>query len=122
MNKEQKLGDTYFNVDLLIHEDSKDWVTQVKGDNTNLYCKVCHKSCRLSNMDISAWKKHMEGQTHKNNFVKVKNIFLLLATASSSSSVIPTVIGYNWHSMEMQHIWKCSKNLFILQIHCLKGN
>ena len=34
-------------------------------DNTKYCCKVCHKSHRLSNMGVTALKKHMEVQAHK---------------------------------------------------------
>ena len=58
MNKEQKIEDTCFNADWLILEDFKDWVAQVIVDNKKFYCKVSHKSCRLSNMGIAALKKY----------------------------------------------------------------
>ena len=35
------------------------------ADNTKYCGKVCHKSRRLSNMGVTALKKHMEVQAHK---------------------------------------------------------
>ena len=77
MNIDQKLKDTYFNVNWLIYEDFKEWVSHFKGDDTKYWCKACHKSCRLSNMNITDLKKHIEVQYHKDNVAEIKNFFCL---------------------------------------------
>ena len=52
------------------------------------YCKICHKNCSLSNMSVTTLKKHMQRQIHNDIVAKNNFLLLLLATASSSQSVI----------------------------------
>lgn len=46
------------------HPQFRDWLGEIAGDAHMEHCKFCRKSFDVSNMGVSALKRHAQGQGH----------------------------------------------------------
>ena len=92
------MGKCYFNHKWLQHENYSNWITEVKGQTQQAYCKLCKHVINLGSMGEHALISHANRKSHQSLIRLVGQTsrighYAVTGTSSSTSSTTPTPLS-----------------------------